>query len=63
LNYIIEGTPSGIFLVIKGLNSATGTGIDFRLGYVFLQRFYSVFDVLGSHVGFATTPYTDVTTN
>ncbi|KAG2353487.1 aspartic peptidase A1 [Suillus spraguei] len=63
LNYKILGTDGGIYLIIKSLSRPTGSGIDFRLGYVFLQRFYSVFDVVSSRVGFATTPYTDATTN
>jgi len=32
-------------------------------GFVFLQRFYSVFDTTNAQVGFATTPNTDVETN
>ncbi|KAG2355482.1 aspartic peptidase A1 [Suillus spraguei] len=63
LNYRIGGTGDGLYLVIKNLRRPTGSGIDFALGYVFLQRFYSVYDVLNSRVGFATTPYTDATTN
>ncbi|KAG2353489.1 aspartic peptidase domain-containing protein [Suillus spraguei] len=63
LNYQILGTDEGIYLIIKSLNRPTGSGIDFCLGYVFLQRFYSVFDAISSRVGFATTPYTDATTN
>ncbi|KAG2360411.1 acid protease [Suillus spraguei] len=63
LNYKIRGTENGIYLVIKSLNRLSGSGIDFCLGYVFLQRFYSVFDDFTSSVGFATTQYTDADTN
>ncbi|KAG2367250.1 aspartic peptidase A1 [Suillus spraguei] len=63
LNSRIQGDVNGIYLVIKRLPGPTGSGIDFSLGYVFLQRFYSVYDVLNSRVGFATTPYTDANTN
>ncbi|KAG2361170.1 family A1 protease, partial [Suillus spraguei] len=55
LNHRIGGAPNGIYLVIKSLNRLTGTGIDFRLGYVFLQRFYSVYDDHNFRIGFATT--------
>ena len=33
-------------------------GFDFIDGYVFLERFYSVFDTTNSRVGFATTSFT-----
>ena len=32
-------------------------------GFVFLQRFYSVYDTDNSQIGFATTEYTDAETN
>ncbi|KAG2365616.1 aspartic peptidase A1 [Suillus spraguei] len=63
LNSKIRGTVNGIYLVVQNLNKPTGSGNDFRLGYVFLQRFYSVFNTRESRVGFATTTYTDATTN
>ncbi|KAG2361863.1 hypothetical protein BDR07DRAFT_1358469 [Suillus spraguei] len=64
LNDRIGGAPNGIYLVIRSLSRATGTsGIDFRLGYVFLQRFYCVYDGRNLRIGFATTPYTDADTN
>ncbi|KAG2361164.1 aspartic peptidase A1 [Suillus spraguei] len=63
LNHRIDGAPNGIYLVIKSLNRPAGTGINFRLGYVFLQRFYSVYDDHNFRIGFATTPYTDADTN
>ncbi|KAG2358014.1 aspartic peptidase A1 [Suillus spraguei] len=63
LNSQLRGTANGIYLVVKNLNKPTGSGDDFRLGYVFLQRFYSVFNTRDSRIGFATTAYTDATTN
>ncbi|KAG2363305.1 aspartic peptidase domain-containing protein [Suillus spraguei] len=65
LNYMIQGIEDGIYLVIKSLDKPTGHGIDFCLGYAFLQRFYSVFDAFSAspRVGFATTPYTNAFTN
>ncbi|KAG2358748.1 aspartic proteinase [Suillus spraguei] len=61
LNYLVEGVDDGIYLVIK--SRPAGTRIDFILGYVFLQRFYSVFDITNSRVGFATTRWTDAIAN
>ena len=63
LNTQIGGTASGIYLVVNDLGSRSGEGLDFTLGYAFLERFYSVFDTGNQRVGFATTPYTDATTN
>ncbi|KAG2352989.1 aspartic peptidase domain-containing protein [Suillus spraguei] len=57
-------TPNaGIYLVVKSLNRPTASGYDFRLGYIFLQRFCSVFDTTKSLIGFATTGWTCTTTN
>ncbi|KAG2356830.1 aspartic peptidase A1 [Suillus spraguei] len=63
LNYVIYGNPYDIFLVVKSLPTPTGAGFDFINGYVFLQRFYTVFDARRSRVGFAPTPFTGATTN
>ncbi|KAG2365442.1 family A1 protease [Suillus spraguei] len=63
LNYVICGNPNDIFLVVKSLPTPTGAGFDFINGYVFLQRFYTVFDAKWSRVGFASTPFTGATTN
>lgn len=38
-------------------------GLNFINGYVFLERFYSVFDTTNQRVGFATTPNTISTAN
>ncbi|KAG2364073.1 aspartic peptidase domain-containing protein [Suillus spraguei] len=59
----INGLDGGVYLAVKNLNTPVGRGDDFRLGYVFLQRFYAVFDIAGSRVGFSKTPFTDATTN
>ncbi|KAG2361074.1 aspartic peptidase domain-containing protein [Suillus spraguei] len=58
------GGKNDIFLIVKGLASPTGSGLDFINGYVFLQRFYTVFDS-GSRprVGFAQTQFTYSTSN
>ncbi|KAG2355832.1 aspartic peptidase domain-containing protein [Suillus spraguei] len=60
LNSRIGGVSTSIYLVFK--SEPTGI-IAFSLGYVFLQRFYSVFDSTRSCVGFATTGWTDAITN
>jgi hypothetical protein len=58
------GGDDDIFLIVKGLASPTGSGLDFINGYVFLQRFYTVFDgSIRPRVGFARTPYTHVEIN
>ncbi|KAJ3871219.1 hypothetical protein F5051DRAFT_288252, partial [Lentinula edodes] len=57
LNTDIGGSASSIYLVVADLG-AIGTGFDFINGYVFLERFYSVFDTTNSRVGFATTSFT-----
>ncbi|KAG2363656.1 aspartic proteinase precursor [Suillus spraguei] len=63
INSYINGLDSGIYLAFKSLDTPVGHGEDFRLGYVFLQRFYTAFDIARSSVGFAETPFTDATTN
>ncbi|KAG1842527.1 acid protease [Suillus subalutaceus] len=63
LNTDIRGTTDSIYLIIGSTGSSSGSGLDFVNGYCFLERFYSVFDTTNSRVGFATTAYTDATTN
>ncbi|KAG1834412.1 aspartic peptidase domain-containing protein [Suillus variegatus] len=63
LNTYIGGTTNYIYLVVNDLGTPSGEGLDFINGYTFLERFYSVFDTTHSQVGFATTAYTDATTN
>ncbi|KZO98042.1 aspartic proteinase [Calocera viscosa TUFC12733] len=63
LNTLIGGNADDIYLVVASTGDDEGTGLDFINGYVFLERFYSVFDSTNNQVGFATTSYTDATTN
>ncbi|KAG1891615.1 acid protease [Suillus fuscotomentosus] len=63
LNTAVGGDANSIYLVIADNGSPSGSGLDFTNGYCFLQRFYSVYDTTNSRVGFATTQYTDATTN
>ncbi|KAG2355053.1 aspartic peptidase domain-containing protein [Suillus spraguei] len=59
LNHKLDGGgDDDIFLVVKGLEFATGSGLDFINGYVFLQRFYVVFSgSMRPRIGFARTLY------
>ncbi|KAG2364839.1 aspartic proteinase [Suillus spraguei] len=63
LNYMVNGYEHDIFLVVKSLNTPIGVEHAFINGYVFLQRFYTVFDSDLSQVGFARTEFTAATTN
>ncbi|KAG1789277.1 acid protease [Suillus plorans] len=63
LNTAVGGDANSIYLVIADTGSLSGSGLDFTNGYCFLERFYSVFDTTHSRVGFATTGYTDATSN
>ncbi|KAG2368809.1 aspartic peptidase domain-containing protein [Suillus spraguei] len=63
LNTYIGGVTDDIYLVVNSIGTPSGEGLDFINGYTFLERFYAVFDTTHSQVGFATTAYTDATTN
>ncbi|KAG2364872.1 aspartic peptidase domain-containing protein [Suillus spraguei] len=61
LNYMVNGYDNDIFLIVRSLD--TGAVHAFINGYVFLERFYTVFDSSRSRVGFARTDFTATTTN
>ncbi|KAI0672031.1 acid protease [Trametes maxima] len=63
LNTAIGGQPDSIYLIVNDLGSPSGEGMDFVDGMTFLERFYYVFDIANNRVGFATTQFTDATTN
>lgn len=63
LNSFIGGTSTNVYLIVGSIGTPTGEGLDFINGFAFLERFYAVFDTAGKRVGFATTPFTDATTN
>ena len=63
LNSVINGTEDGIYLVVNDIGSPSGTGMDFINGYNWLERFYFVYDAGNSQAGFATTPFTNATTD
>ena len=45
-----------IYLIVSDKKTLTGQGLNFIVGYVFLERFYAVFDTANSRLGSATTP-------
>lgn len=63
LNTAIGGTAGNIYLIVQDIGANSGSGLDFILGQVFMERFYTVFDNGNKQVGFATTPFTTATTN
>ncbi|KAH7915073.1 acid protease [Hygrophoropsis aurantiaca] len=63
LNTALGGNADSIYLVVSDIGTESGSGLDFINGYTFLERYYSVFDTTNAQVGFATTSYTDATTN
>ncbi|KAJ7367295.1 acid protease [Mycena albidolilacea] len=63
LNSTLGGDDDKIYLITADLGSNSGSGLDFIDGFGFLQRFYSVYDTTNSQVGFATTEFTNATTN
>ncbi|KAG2065149.1 acid protease [Suillus decipiens] len=63
LNERIGAGVNDIYLVVKSLRTHTGAGCDFINGYVFFQRFYTVFDGDGRRVGFARNMFTYATSN
>ena len=63
LNSAIGGTSDFVYLVVNDLGTLSGEGLDFIDGMTFLERFYYVFDIANSRVGFATPSFTDATTN
>ncbi|KAH9934585.1 family A1 protease [Epithele typhae] len=63
LNAAIGGKSNLVYLVVADMGSSSGEGFDFVDGQTFLERFYHVYDIANSRVGFATTPFTYATTN
>ncbi|KAG2363707.1 family A1 protease [Suillus spraguei] len=64
LNSKIRGAEDdGIYLIIQSTDMEPGEGLDFVIGYTFLQRFYTVLDRENRGVGFATTSFTYATIN
>ncbi|KAG2369066.1 hypothetical protein BDR07DRAFT_1389467 [Suillus spraguei] len=61
---MINGEEDSIYLIVRDIGTRIGEGeFDFINSYVFMQRFYTVFDATNYRVGFATTLFTRSTTN
>ncbi|KAG2070854.1 acid protease, partial [Suillus decipiens] len=64
LNARIGGQLGLIYLIVRDIGTPIGQGdFDFINSYVFMQRFYTVFDTARSRVGFSDTAFTAATTN
>lgn len=63
LNTAIGGTAGKIYLVVSNLNTPSGSGLDFIIGYSILKRFYTVLDTTNKRIGIATTSHTKDTSN
>ena len=63
LNTLIGGNSSFIYLVINDLGTPSGLGLDFVLGFTFLERFYTVYETVNQLIGFAQTEFTNVEIN
>ncbi|KAH9921806.1 acid protease [Fomitopsis serialis] len=63
LNTAIGGTTDYVYLVVSDMGSSGENGLEFINGMTWLERYYFVYDSGASQVGFATTQYTDATTN
>ena len=50
-------------MIVNDLGDVGISDVNFIDGMTFLERFYYVFDIANSRVGFATTSFTDATTN
>jgi len=63
LNADIGGVANTNYLIVNDLGSNSGQGLDFINGQGFLERFYTEFDTANKRIGFATTPFTNSTSN
>lgn len=58
LNHVIGGHSEYIYLIVADIGTTSMSGLDFINGYTFLERYYSIYDMNNSRIGFASTKYT-----
>ncbi|KAJ6570655.1 family A1 protease [Mycena vulgaris] len=63
LNTAIRGQSNQIYLVVADLGTEEGAGLDFVLGMVFLQRYYSAYDYDNGLIGLSETAFTGAISN
>ncbi|EIN03786.1 aspartic peptidase A1 [Punctularia strigosozonata HHB-11173 SS5] len=63
LNAEIGGSDDSLYLIVNDIGTLVGSGLDFILGYTFLERYYSVFDETNQRMGFASTTQTNAVVN
>ncbi|GJE97843.1 aspartic peptidase A1 [Phanerochaete sordida] len=63
LNTAIGGEADAIYLIVSDLGSPSGEGLDFINGFGWLERHFFVFNSANNTVSFATTQFTDATSN
>ncbi|KAJ7915424.1 family A1 protease [Mycena leptocephala] len=63
LNTAIGGQAGKIYLVIADLGTTSGQGLDFMLGMIFRQRYYTIYDNTNKLFGLVSTAFTNATTN
>ncbi|KAI9232099.1 MAG: aspartic peptidase domain-containing protein [Podila humilis] len=62
-NVMMGGNAGDIYLAVGDIGAHSGQGLDFKIGYSILKRFYTVLDTGNRRIGLATTSFTDATTN
>jgi len=63
MNADIGGTDDKVYLIVSDNGTPSGSGLDFTNGLAWLERFYFVYNSGSDQVGFATTSFTQSTTN
>ncbi|KAG9219673.1 hypothetical protein CCMSSC00406_0006005 [Pleurotus cornucopiae] len=63
LNACIGGRNDTMYLIIGDMGTVGGSGLDFILGYTFLERFYSIYDASQKQIGLCSTSNTFRVTN
>ncbi|CAO3666846.1 unnamed protein product [Umbelopsis ramanniana] len=63
LNTRVGGDANKIYLIISERAPIPGSNFGFVLGQTFMERFYVTFDAGNNRIGFATTEFTNATSN